>query len=132
MGFDITGLGSLFDFGSKLIDKFFPDKAQADQAKIALLQMQQNGEFKELEERMKAITTEAASADPWTSRARPSFMYVIYLLILWSLPMGLASIFYPAQVAVFTAGFKGWLAAVPDSLWKEFFPSQCILFLFLH
>lgn len=45
---DITGLGSIFDFGSKLVDKFFPDKAQANEAKLKLLEMQQNGELAQL------------------------------------------------------------------------------------
>lgn len=43
---DVTGIGSVFDFGSKIIDKFFPDKAQADAAKLELLRLQQAGEFK--------------------------------------------------------------------------------------
>lgn len=37
------------DIGLKLIDKFFPDKAEADKAKISLIEMQQKGEFKEWE-----------------------------------------------------------------------------------
>ena len=27
--------------------------------------------------------------DVWTRRARPAFLYVIYALLLWSIPMGL-------------------------------------------
>jgi Protein of unknown function (DUF3154). len=46
---DITGIGSIFDFGSKLLDKVFPNKDDADKAKLAMLQMQQQGAFKELE-----------------------------------------------------------------------------------
>lgn len=116
MGFDITGLGSLFDFGSKLIDKFFPDKVEAEKMKLELLKMQQNGEFKELEERMKAIYAEATSADPWTSRARPSFMYVIYVLILAAIPFSVLFAFAPAIAGQVVLGFKSWLAAIPDSM----------------
>jgi len=116
MGFDITGLGAVFDFGGKIIDKLFPDKDAADRAKVALLEMQQRGEFAELEQRMKAITTEAGSADPWTSRARPTFMYVIYVLILAALPFSVLFAFKPDVAQAVVTGFKTWLDAIPDSM----------------
>ena len=116
MGFDITGLGSLFDFGSKIIDKFWPDKTEAEKVKLQLLQMQQAGEFKELEERMKAIYAEASSADPWTSRARPSFLYVVYILILASLPFSIFYAIRPDIAMQVVAGFKAWLAAIPEPM----------------
>ena len=90
----LEALGGVLGIGSKIIDKIWPDKIEAEKAKIRLLEMQQNGEFRELEERMKAIVTEASSNDPWTSRARPSFMYVMYLMILTAIPMGFLFAFY--------------------------------------
>lgn len=45
---DLTGLGSLFDFGGKLIDKIFPDPQKAQEAKIELFKLQQNGELAQL------------------------------------------------------------------------------------
>ena len=47
---DLTGLGSVFDFGSKVIDKIWPDHAQRDAAKLEFFKAQQAGEFKEMEE----------------------------------------------------------------------------------
>ena len=41
-------LGAVLDIGSKLLDKFFPDPAQAEAAKLKLLEMQQNGELAQL------------------------------------------------------------------------------------
>ena len=41
-------LGAILDIGSKLVDKFFPDPAQAEQAKLKLLEMQQTGELAQL------------------------------------------------------------------------------------
>ena len=38
---------------------------------------------------MQAIVAEAQSTDPWTSRARPAFLYVMCALLMWSIPMGL-------------------------------------------
>jgi hypothetical protein len=46
---DLTGLGSVFDFGSKVLDKLFPDPAQRDEAKLKLYEAQAAGELKELE-----------------------------------------------------------------------------------
>ena len=83
MGLDITGLGSLFDFGSKIIDKIFPDKTEAEKAKLAMLQLQQQGEFKELEaelailsEQSKVNLEEAKSASLFVSGWRPSVGWV--------------------------------------------------------
>jgi hypothetical protein len=45
---DLTGLGSLADFGGKVLDKltaYFPDQASKDAAKLEILKMQQSGEL---------------------------------------------------------------------------------------
>jgi hypothetical protein len=41
-------IGALLDIGGKILDKVFPDPAQAEQAKLKLLEMQQNGELAKL------------------------------------------------------------------------------------
>ena len=41
-------LGALIDIGGKILDKVFPDPAQAEQAKLKLLEMQQNGELAQI------------------------------------------------------------------------------------
>ena len=117
---DITGLGAVFDFGSKIIDKLFPDKTEAEKLKLAMLQQQQAGEFKELETRFSAIVAEANSPDPWTSRARPSFMYVMYIMILASLPMGFLFAFKPDVAVAVTDGVGRWLNAIPGDLYALF------------
>lgn len=113
-------LSGIFDVGGKLIDKFFPDPAERAQKQVELLQMQQNGELRELETRMSAILAEANSADPWTSRARPSFLYVIYVMILMSIPMGVLSAFRPDMAGAIAAGMQAWLAAIPEDLYVLF------------
>ena len=117
---DITGLGAVFDFGSKIIDKLFPDKTEAEKLKLAMLQQQQAGEFKDLEMRFSAIVAEAQSQDPWTSRARPSFMYVMYALLLAALPMGVLFAFQPDTAQAVTDGVGRWLNALPEELWWLF------------
>lgn len=113
---DPITLSSIFSIGSKIIDKIFPDPEQKAKAQLELLQMQQNGELEQIKVQLSAIITEAQSADPWTSRARPSFLYVVYILLLWSLPMGVLFIFNPDAAARFTEGFKAWMNAIPESI----------------
>lgn len=117
---DPITLSSIFGIGSKLIDKLFPDPAEKAKAQLELLKMQQQGDLDEIKTQLSAIIAEAQSPDPWTSRARPSFLYVVYILLLWSIPMGVLAIFNPSAAATFTVGFKGWLAAIPDSILQLF------------
>jgi len=117
---DLTGLGTIADLAGKLIDRWFPNQADKDKATLDLLKMQQTGELTELTERMKAIVTEASSSDPWTSRARPSFMYVMYTMILFSIPMGILSAFKPDMAIAIATGMKAWLAAIPSEFVQLF------------
>jgi len=82
-------LGALLDIGGKILDKVFPDPAQAEQAKLKLLEMQQNGELAklnadvseqhELTERLKADM----GSDSWLSKnIRP--MVLIFILLAYT------------------------------------------------
>jgi len=113
---DPITIGGIFSIGSKLIDKLFPDPTAKAQAQLELLKMQQSGELEEVKVQLSAILAEASSADPWTSRARPSFLYVVYVLLLWSIPMGVLAIFAPDAAVKFTAGFGAWMLALPEPI----------------
>jgi len=108
------------DLIAKAIDRFVPDKAAAATAKLEMFKAQQDGAFQEAEVAMSAIIADANSTDPWTSRARPSFLYVVYILLLAGLPMGVLSAFQPTIALAVAAGFRAWLAAIPDSLYLLF------------
>jgi len=41
-------IAALLDIGGKILDKVFPDPIQAEQAKLKLLEMQQNGELAQI------------------------------------------------------------------------------------
>ena len=56
-----------------LIDKIIPDPEARDRAKLELLKLEGSQELETIRTRMSAIIAEANSADPWTSRARPSW-----------------------------------------------------------
>lgn len=120
MSIPLPIVDGLLNFGGKLIDRVFPNPAERDKAKLELLAMQQAGEINLLSTQMSAIVAEAQSADPWTSRARPSFLYVMYALILWSIPMGLLSAFRPDIASAITTGMTGYLASIPEPLYVLF------------
>ncbi len=103
-----------------LIDKLIPDPQARAQAKLELLRLQNTQELDTLKEQMAAIIAEAQSKDPWTSRARPSFMYVMYVLLLWSIPMGLIAATQPNIAESIKIGMTGYLKAIPDSLYALF------------
>ena len=103
-----------------IIDKVIPDPAQRDKAKLELLQLQGTQDLAEINLRLSAIVAEANSRDPWTSRARPSFLYVMYVLLLWALPMGLLAMFSPGRATAITTGMNAYLSGLPEPLYALF------------
>jgi len=100
MAQDFTGIGSVFEFGSKVIDKLFPDKTEAERVKLELFKAQQAGDLAELTaqwDNAKAQAAvnqvEAGSTSLWTSGWRPAigwccaaalmFQYIARPLIQW-------------------------------------------------
>lgn len=70
---------------------------------------------------MEMIKAEASSTDPWTSRARPMFMYVFYFILL---SMGIfvpaAGVWFPTQSAQFYINVAAGFKAIPDALYTLF------------
>jgi uncharacterized membrane protein (DUF106 family) len=89
-------LGALLDIGGKILDKVFPDPAQAEQAKLKLLEMQQNGELAKIaadtaeqQELTKRHEADMAS-DSWMSKnIRP--MTLVFILIVYTSFAGLSA-----------------------------------------
>ena len=105
---------------ASIIDKIIPDKAARERAKLELLKLQGSQELDAVQARLSAIVAEAGSADPWTSRARPSFLYVMYALLLWALPMGLIAAFRPEAARDIAAGLNAYLSGLPEPLYALF------------
>jgi hypothetical protein len=103
-----------------LIDKIIPDPKARAAAKLELLRLERAQELELLRTQLSAIVAEAQAADPWTSRARPSFLYVMYLLLLWAIPMGLLSAFSPHTAAAIAHGMTEYLNALPEPLYALF------------
>jgi hypothetical protein len=114
----ITALAPLV---ADLAKRLLPNDPDAEnKAKLALLQAQQSGTLAELQVSMGAILAEAQSADPWTSRARPTFLYLMYAVIVLAFVGGIVGIWAPDQVGKAADNIGKLLAAIPDSLWWLF------------
>lgn len=105
---------------TSIIDKIIPDKEARAKAKLELIKLEGSHEMDLIEARLQAIVAEAQSKDPWTSRARPSFLYVMYLLILWALPMGILAAFNPGAARDIAAGMNAYLGGLPEPLYALF------------
>jgi hypothetical protein len=105
---------------ASIIDKVIPDREARDRAKLELLQLQGTQELEQIQTQMSAIIAEANSRDPWTSRARPSFLYVMYTMLLFSLPMGILAAFRPQAALDIAAGINSYLGGLPEPLYALF------------
>ena len=105
---------------ARLIDKIIPDSEARDRAKLELLKLEGGQELEAIRTQMSAIVAEANSADPWTSRARPSFLYVMYALLLWAIPMGLIAAARPEMAKGIADGMNAYLAGIPEPLYALF------------
>ena len=104
----ISGLSDLFD------DLFTTDEEKAA-AKLKLLEAQQRGDLAVLEHSLSAIIAEAQSDDPWTSRARPTFLYLIYFIILTCFIGGIVGALVDPVKALQVANVTGqMLGAIPE------------------
>ena len=113
-------LESLIGPITSILDKIIPDKEARAKAQFELLKLEGTQEMALIEARLQAIVAEAQSKDPWTSRARPSFLYVMYVLILTALPMGVLSAFNPAAAMDIANGMNAYLGGLPDPLYALF------------
>ncbi|MYL97111.1 hypothetical protein GR702_04905 [Novosphingobium sp. FGD1] len=113
-------LDSLLGPVTRIIDKVVPDPEARDRAKLELLRLENSRELEMLQASLSAVVAEANSADPWTSRARPSFLYVIYVMILWALPMGMIGAFSPATAKAIGESMTAYLAGIPEPLYALF------------
>lgn len=119
MGLDIAGIGSVLDFGSKIIDKIWPDPAKAAEAKLALFTAQQAGEFKEMDQIFElakgqiGVNTEEAKSTNWFVAAWRPF-------VGWVCGVGLAYVAIVEPVARFVAsvwfGYVGEFPVIDTSL----------------
>lgn len=84
MGFDITGLGSAFDFAKGIMDRFWPKQAtEAEKLEAAakMAPILEERENKIIEAQREIIVSEMQQGDAFTKRARPMIVYAGLLFI---------------------------------------------------
>ena len=91
-----------------------------DAAKLELLKLGGSQDMERTKAQMAAVLAEAQSVDPWTSRARPSFLYVMYVLLLWAIPMGLIAAARPDMAEAIAKGMNAYLNGIPEPLYALF------------
>ena len=120
MSLDPTGItdaiGSVASLIGKVADKIWPDPQERAKAQALIMEAEREGKLAEINAQLQAIMAEAKSPDPWTSRARPSFLYVVYVFLLWSIPMGITYAIKPDVAQAVASGVQMWLGALPDKI----------------
>lgn len=69
-------ISAILNIGNTLINKLFPDPAQAAQAQLALMKMQQDGELATMVAQTDINKVEAASGSLFVAGARPFIIWV--------------------------------------------------------
>lgn len=109
-------IGSVVESAFSLVDALFTSDDEREAARFKITKLAQDGKLQEQQIKLSAIIAEANSPDGFTSRARPTFLYVVYILILSAIPMGILSAFAPDIADRIITGFEQWLNAIPDSM----------------
>jgi hypothetical protein len=102
-----------------VLDRIIPDPQARDAAKLELLRLDRH-ELTNLYAAMTGARTPTPVADRWSTRARPSFLYVMYALLLWSVPLGLIAAVRPAAAQAIARGMTLYLNALPEPLYALF------------
>lgn len=109
-------LAALLPFVDTIIDKFVEDPDQKLKAK----QSARTADLTELQTAMQPALAEAQSDDPWTSRARPSFLYIMYIYMLLAPLFGLGFWIDPVAATAVIDGMDMFLTAIPGEMWTLF------------
>ncbi len=107
-----------FVFG--LLDRIIPDEKAREAAKLEVMKADNQQALSEIQESLSAILTEGGSADAWTSRARPTFLYVMYSMFGLCMVGGIIGIWYPAETHQAAENINSLLRAIPNDLYNLF------------
>ena len=88
---------AVLDIGGKLIDRMWPDPAQAATAKLELIKLQQSGDLAQMTGQLEINKVEAANANIFVSGWRPAIGWVCALALLYQY------LVRPLAVAMFAA-----------------------------
>jgi hypothetical protein len=108
-----------------ILDKVLPDAQAAADAKFKLLELAQKGELAEMQAvkdlnlaQIDVNKTEAASADPYTSRWRPTIGYVLCAALAFQYLINPLIVWY---AAIWQPGITPPNIGLDDNLWELMF-----------
>ena len=113
-------VGPIAKIASELIDNIFDTDEEKANAKAKLMLLEQQGKLQEMELSLSAIIAEAKSSDKWTSRARPTFLYLMYSVIVLCFVAGIVGLWWPSYTRAAAENINQLLGAVPEQLWFLF------------
>lgn len=113
-------LDTLVPLLSRLIDQVLPDLATRRSAQDRLLEMRLAGELAPFHNEVTNAVTGRQRVDRWTRSARPGFLYVMYAMILFALPIGIIAAFSPATAQAIADGIIRYLSGLPEPLYTLF------------
>lgn len=106
----------LLKIGSELIDNLFETEEEKAAARAKLMEQEQKGNLEHLKTSLSVMLAEAQSKDKWTSRARPTFLYVVYLILLLCVVGAIIGIWWPDQVMQAAANLQALFNALPEQI----------------
>lgn len=116
-----NSLSIIMKIGEMLIKHLFPESpSDQDKAQSVLETMEREGKLEEVKTHAQLLLQEAKSSDKWVSRARPTFLYIFYLLILLGPILGILNIFDGEIIHKIGNGVTLWFSSIPKILWEIF------------
>jgi hypothetical protein len=105
-------LGSIFDIGKTLLDRFIPDPAEKAKAEMEMFKMAADGELKQIVAQLEINAKEAAHPSIWVSGWRPGVGWVC-----------VAALCYQFLLRPLFIGFElaPHMPGLDDTLWQLLF-----------
>ena len=69
---------------------------------------------------MPTISPSLPNHDYYIEVARPTFLYVIYAILLWSIPIGVLGAISPVAAKNMAAAMTGYFSGLPEPLYTLF------------
>lgn len=90
---DLTGIGSIVEFGTAILNRVWPDASEAEKTKLTVFLAELDAEAKARQAQIAVNQAEAANPNLFVSGWRPAvgwicvlslaYQYVLYPLLLW-------------------------------------------------
>lgn len=115
---DLTGLGSIFDFGTAIVNRIWPDASEADKRKLDQFVSEMDAEVKLRLAQVEVAKIESASSNLFISGARPALLWCCVFIFFYTY------ILYPTAVfvvALCDASLVVPRLALDEAVWNVMF-----------